>query len=415
MKIGMVTHWYDPEGGAAAGPGTLARALVERGHDVDVVTGFPTYPAGRIFDGYRLRPYQREVMQGVTVHRSPIYPSHDTRAAHRAVNYLSFAAAGSIIAQRALRRSDVVFVYSTPATAAVPALALGLSSRIPMVVQIQDLWPDTVTSSGFIESKASRVVERALNAYCSLVYRRSATVAVTSPGMKEILVSRGVPAEKIVFLPNWADETSFRPRDPSPEITSELGPFRPFTVMYAGNFGELQDLDTVLDTANRLRDNVDIGFVLVGGGVMEQALRRRAAELKLDNVRFVAAQPFSRMSDVLSLGDAQLVSLKDVPLLRSTMPSKLQANLAVAKPVIGSVSGDAADVIRSSGAGVVATPADSEALARAVLQVARLTPLERKEMGQRGRAYYETHFSERVVGDRLAGILASASHGPSNG
>ena len=408
MRVGMVSHWYDPEGGAAAGPGTIARALNDRGHDVDVVTGFPTYPAGRVFDGYRQRPYQREVLEGVTVHRGPIFPSHDTRTARRAANYLSFAVSGSAVALSALRDADVVFVYSTPATAAVPALVTRTLLGKPFVVQIQDLWPDSVTSSGFLEAGSVGRTERVLHRFCDHVYARAHTVAVTSPGMAELVTARGVSPAKVTLVPNWADENSFRPVAPDPALAASLGMSRPFTVMYAGNFGEMQALETVLDAASLLRDRLDIGFALVGAGVSEQRLRDQARRLGLDNVAFVPPQPFSRMSDILALGDIQLISLKDVPLLRSTLPSKLQANLAAGRPVIGAVAGDAARVIHESGAGMAVSPGDSEALASAVVALAGLDELERAGLGRKALAYYAAEFSEQVVGDRLSDLLVQA-------
>jgi colanic acid biosynthesis glycosyl transferase WcaI len=409
MRLGMVSHWYDPEGGAAAGPGTIARALRDRGHDVDVVTGFPTYPVGRVFDGYRQRPYQREVLEGVTVHRAPIFPSHDTRAARRAANYLSFALSGSAVALRALRDADAVLVYSTPATAAVPALVTRTVLGKPFVVQIQDLWPQTVTSSGFLEGESVDRAERVLHRFCDHVYSRAHTVAVTSPGMAELVTARGVRREKVSLVPNWADEKSFRPVTADPALAASLGLSRPFTVMYAGNFGEMQALETVLDAAHLLRDRPEVGFALVGAGVSETRLREQAERLGLDNVAFVPPQPFSRMSDILALGDVQLVSLKDVPLLRSTLPSKLQANLAAGRPVIGAVAGDAARVIHESGAGLAVAPGDSEALATAVLSLAGLDNQERADLSHKALAYYAAEFSEKVVGDRLSDLLVQAA------
>jgi len=408
VRLAMFSHWYDPEGGAAAGPGTIARALRDRGHDVHVVTGFPSYPTGTVFPGYRVRPYQRESLDGVTVHRSAVYPSHDTRGAHRAANYLSFALSGAVNAVTRLPRVDAALVYSTPATAAVPGMALRALRGVPYVVQIQDMWPQSVTSSGFLPSATDGRAERALHRFCDGVYRRATTIAVTSPGMRGIVEERGVDPLKIEFVPNWADEACFRPATVTPQLTAEFGPFRPFTAMYAGNFGELQALHKVVDAAALLRDDTSIGFVLVGGGVAEGRLRSRVADLGLDNVRFVPPQPFGRMSDVLALGDVQLISLKDVPLLRSTLPSKVQANMAAGRPIIAAVAGDAASVIASAGAGFVSAPEDPVALAAAVSRMHRLDAQDRQAMGVRAREHYLAHFSERVVGDHLSEILTAA-------
>ncbi len=409
MRIAMISHWYDPEGGAAAGPGTIARALRDRGHDVQVLTGFPCYPAGTVFPGYRVRPYRREIRDGITVHRSAVYPSHDNSAARRAANYLSFAGTGAAIAVGRLPRVDVSLVYSTPATAAIPAMALQALRGVPYVVQIQDLWPQTVISSGFLGEGGGSRAERFLHRFCDAVYRRATTIAVTSPGMRALIEARGVSPGKIEFVPNWADEKCFAPATVTSELLTEFGPFRPFTAMYAGNLGEVQALASVIDSAAVLRHDREIGFVLVGGGVAESGLRSRVAELGLDNVRFVPSQPFCRMADILALGDVQLVSLKDAPQFRSTLPSKLQANMAAGRPIIGTVTGDAAQVISSSGAGFVSAPEDAGGLAETIRRMAKLSAPEREAMGARGRHHYLAHFSEQGVGDSLSRILMAAS------
>lgn len=405
MKIGLVSHWYDPESGAAAGPGIAARALRDRGHDVQVLTGFPHYPHGRLFQGYKLRPYLREVIDGVTVHRVPIYPNHGVRALPRAANYLSYAASGAVASAFALRKVESVLVYSTPATAAVPALPLRALRGIPFALWIQDLWPQTVTSSGFLNERTGSRAERGLHRYCDAVYRRAARIAVTSPGMAQLIKEREVPAERIDFVPNWADEEAFRPTTTSPQIRNELGPLRPFTAMYAGNLGEMQNLDTVLDAASKLRDLHDLGIVLVGDGVRKSDLQARSVRAGLDNVHFVDSQPFSRMSEVLAIGDVQLVTLKNLPLFQNTLPSKLQANLAAGRPIIGAIAGDAATVLDRSGAGITTTPGDANQLADAIRTMYAMPETELAARGQRARAYYLEHFSEEVVGGRLSDLL----------
>ena len=401
----MLSHWFDPEGGAAAGPGTIARALQTRGHEVDVLTGYPIYPAGRVFDGYRVRPYMRESIRGVTVHRVPAYPSHDDNPGRRMANYLSYAATSTLAAPSVLGKSDVVFVYSSPATAATAAGPLRALRGVPYVMQIQDLWPDTVTSSGFVDKSASSRIERLLHLYCDETYRRAAHIAVISPGMADMLVSRGVPPTKISVIPNWAEESSFRPVPKDPNLGAELELDRKFTIMYAGNLGEMQNLETFIEAASLLRGRHDIGFALVGAGVRKDSLVEQVNELGLDNVTFVGPQPFERMADILALADAQLVSLKDAPLYRVTMPSKVQANMAAGMPIIAAVAGDAARVVENAQCGRSVPPGDPHALAAAVRELADLEQNDRTELGRRARDYYRANFSEKIVGDTLEAIL----------
>jgi len=349
MRIAMISQWYDPERGSAIMSGTIARALRELGNEVQVVTGFPNYPDGRLYPGYRVRPYKREQLQGITVHRAPLYVSHDSDPKRRAANYLTYAASASAIAATRLGKLDATLVHSTPATAAIPAMARRILRRTPYVVHVQDLWPQTVTSSGFLAEGQHRRAEGLLHRYCDSVYRHAALIAVTSPGMADLIIARGVDSRKISVIPNWADERHFQPALPSPDIVKKLGPFRPFTVMYGGAMGEVQALDVLIDAAEILRNQRDIGFLLVGGGVSERSLKARASDARLDNVRFLGHQPVERMAEVLSLGDAQIISLKDLPIFRTTLPSKIQATLAAGRPslVRSPVTGEPSSVNRA--------------------------------------------------------------------
>lgn len=404
----MVTQWYDPEGSSAALPGVIARALQRRGHDVHVLTGFPNYPTGELLPGYRVRAYQREVMAGVTVHRAPLYASHDSRAWRRAANYLSFAAGAAAVGITRLPSLDAVLVHGTPATAAIPALALRRLRQVPFVYHVQDLWPQTVVNSGFVEGGAPHI-ENALHRYCDHVYRRASAVAVTAPGMSRHIIDRGVPEQKVVFVPNWADEVAFRPAPKNAMLAARFGITSRFTVMYAGIFGAYQRLDVLLEAAALLRHRPDIGFALVGGGVQEQALRRQAAQESLDSVSFVPSQPFTEMAQVLALGDVQFISLANLPLFEATLPSKIQATMAAGRPILGAVAGDPAAVVRDSGAGRVVSQGSPESLAQAIMELADSPPHVLVDMGARARRHYLEQFSEGVVLERLLGVLHSAA------
>jgi glycosyltransferase involved in cell wall biosynthesis len=192
-------------------------------------------------------------------------------------------------------------------------------------------------------------------------------------------------------------------------LAKGFGLDRPFTVMYAGIFGKYQNLEVLIDAAGMLRERRDIGFALVGGGVEEQWLRERVSSKGLDNVRFVPMQPFERMADVLALGDAQLVSLQDLPLFRSTLPSKLQATLAAGRPIIGAVVGDAADIVRASQAGITVSPGSINEMVQAITTLADLNQEDRELLGERGRAYYLDNFSEKVAVERMTHLLERAA------
>lgn len=403
--VGLISQWYDPERGSAAQSGVIARSLVEQGHEVDVVTGFPNYPTGKVYDGYSLKLYQQEVQSGVRVHRGPLYPSHDANAVRRSLNYASFALGATGVAVRQLREVDVCLVHATPATAAIPAMVVEQLRATPYVVHVHDLWPDSVLSSGFLHGWQSRVVARALHGYCDVMYRRAAAVAVTSPGMAAKMESRGVPPRKIHFVPNWADEEVFRPTTADPMLRAELGLSGGVTVMYAGNLGEFQDLHTVIEAAAVLRERGDIEFVFVGEGVERRRLEARAAALQLTNVKFVGPRAFAEMPRLLAIGDLQLVTLRDLDIFTTTLPSKLVATMASGRPILGGLTGDAAALVQDSGAGEVVPPGNPQALAAAVVRFAELEEDERLRRATAGRSYYQHNLDRRTVAARLSGLL----------
>jgi glycosyltransferase involved in cell wall biosynthesis len=406
MRFGMISQWYDPEGGSAAVAGAISRALAGLGHEMHVLTGFPNYPTGRVYPGYRIRPYRYEQRAGVHVHRVPLLPSHDRSALRRAMTYLSFGASAAT-KWNLLRSVDAWLVYSTPATAAMPALLAESRYRRPYVLLVQDLWPDTVVNSGFV--RRGRLLDatvRGLHAFCDASYRRASAVVATAPSMAELIRGRGVPDGKVSVVPNWVDESVFRPVPRDAGLARRLG-LDGFVLMYAGSLGDLQGLETAIEAMKWLDDLPDLRLVFAGSGVAEGRLREAASGVA--NVHFLGQQPPERMADLMALSDLQLVSLRDLPLFHSTLPSKVQATLAAGRPLVGAVPGDAARLIERSGAGLAVPPGDAAALAGAVRRLHALGPGARAAMGQAGRQYYLDHLSARVGSAALAEILERAA------
>jgi glycosyltransferase involved in cell wall biosynthesis len=409
MRLGMISQWYDPESGSAAVAGGICRSLAALGHEMHVLTGFPNYPTGRIYPGYRMRPYQYERRSGVHVHRVPLIPSHDRSAVRRATTYLSFGASAAA-RHRILRSVDAWLVFSTPATVALPAMVAHALYRRPYVLLIQDLWPDTVVASRFVRpGRMLRTAVRGIHAFCDATYRGAAAVVVTAPGMAGVLAGRGVPAGKLSVVPNWVDESVYRPVGRDRALARRLGLDGSFVVMYAGSLGDLQGLDAAIDAARLLADVPDLRLVFVGSGVAEHRLRDAARGL--DRVLFLGQQPPARMADLMALSDVQLISLRDLPLFHATLPSKVQATLAAGRAIVGAVPGDAADLIARSGAGLTVPPGDPPALAAAIRHLHGLGAAACAAMGRAGHRFYLDHLSARVGGGALADTLRRAAAG----
>lgn len=406
MRIGLVTQWYEPEAGSAAHPTAIARALVERGHEVRVLTAFPSYPEGRVHSGYRMQLSHRETRNGIEVLRVPDVPSHDQNPLRRALSLTSFAASATARVGF-LRGSDVVLTYLTPATVGVASWWLRRTRGVPHVLYVQDLWPETVTASGFVRSpRLAGLVEGALHAMLGHLYRSADGIAAISPSMARTLADRGSTVGPI-SIPNWVSEDVFRPADPgsAPQLPTDVK-----WIMYAGGIGELQALDHAVRAIALLDDRPDIGLALVGDGVARPGLERLAREMSLTNrVRFLGPRPMEQMPALMAEAAAQLISLRDFPLFRGTIPSKIQASMACGAPVVCAVAGDAAELVRRSDAGLVVRPESASGLADAFRRLIDMTDAERQGMGNNGLLTYRNELCAAVGVMRLERLLQTAS------
>ncbi|WP_428031348.1 glycosyltransferase family 4 protein [Ancylobacter sp.] len=405
-RLLFVTQWFDPEPNANKGM-AFAERLDELGFDVEVVTGFPNYPGGKLYEGYRIRPVEKRQVGPVRLTRLALYPSHDSSRVGRSLNYLSFFGSALLYLTFFARRADVMLVYHPPVTAAVAAALAGFFRRVPVVVDVQDMWPDTLRATGMINSEAVLAV---IGRVCRWTWRRMDRVIAQSEGFRRLLIERGVAVDRIRVVHNWGDETSPAPApDAVPAAFAAPGRFR---VLFAGNMGIAQALDTILDAAALLGEahpHIEFGFL--GAGLDTERLKNAATVRGLANVRFYPRVSKAEVGPWLAAADVLLVHLKNDPLFAITVPSKTQAYLTVGKPIIMGVAGDAADMIRAAGAGLAVPPEDAGALAAAVLQLAALEPAERREMGARGRAYYEKELAFEKGTRAFAEVLRAAIAG----
>lgn len=403
MKILMITQWFDPE---PTFKGLLfAQELIRQGHDVEVITGYPNYPGGSLYDGYRITGYRKELIDGVRVMRVPLYPSHDGSAVRRIANYVSFAVA-SAAGVLAMSRPDVAYVYHPPATVALPAVVLKALKGVPYVYDVQDLWPDTLAATGMLRNPGALGLVGHL---MKRVYAGASHIVVLSEGFRRALVARGVAEAKVDVIHNWADEAQIdlAPADHPRSFGLDFGD--DFLVTFAGNLGKAQGLDTILGAAELLRDQPGVRFLFVGGGLEASRLQEETRRRALANVTFLPRRPISEIGEVLTRSDALLVHLKDEPLFSITIPSKTQAYLMAGRPLLMGVKGDAARMVRDAGAGTTFEPEDASGLAAAVLELMRLSPDARVAMGEAGARYYREALSLRVGAARFAEILQTAA------
>jgi len=409
VRVLLLSQFFDPEPtlkGLA-----YAKALREQGHDVQVLTGFPNYPGGRIEPGYRVVPYMKEVMEGITVHRVALYPSHDRSAPRRVANYVSFALMACLVGPFVTGRLDAMVVHHPPLTIDWPARLLRFLKRAPYSYEVHDLWPDTLGSTGMLSNPR---VLKLIGRWAQSAYRAADHVVATSHGFRRRLIEEGVSEDRITVLHNWAEEGRFQVAplkgegglgiQGNPDLAQELGLAEKFTVMFAGNMGLAQALDPVLDAAKRLPD---VQFAMVGSGVERDRLVARAEAEGIANLTFVPRQPMERMGAILHLADALLIHLRDDPLFAITVPGKTQTYLAAGVPTICAVRGDASDLVRASGGGIAAEPENVDSLVAAIEKIRAMSPADRRVMGSKGQAFYERELSMAAGVPVVDGILRS--------
>jgi colanic acid biosynthesis glycosyl transferase WcaI len=387
----------------------LARSLAARGHSVRVVTGFPNYPTGKVKAGYRLARRLDEEIDGVSVRRVALYPSHDQSNLRRFVNYSSFALSASTSALDVLRNLDAVWVYNSPATIGLPSWLASAAGGPPHLMHVLDLWPDSIAFSGLAGGRSYAVMAPLLERWCRFTYRQAASIACISVGVLDELAARGVPRSKLHYVPVWTDETRHHPRSRDRDLARSLGVDDAFVLLYAGNLGYTQGLETLLDACARLRDLPGFHCLVAGSGTAEKALRAQAASLSLHNLTFLGRRPAAEMGALMSIGDLHLVSLNNHPLASMTLPSKLLATLASARPVLAVATGETARVVREAAAGWTVAPGDTDGLVDALRQAHGGGRASADRLGAAGLRYYQRELSTERGVDTIETLLTSLS------
>lgn len=404
LRIVILSQYYAPE--PIPKPVELARALRDRGHDVTVVTGFPNYPSGRLYRGYRLRPRAVESIDGITVIRTFEFPYHGLRVAGRALNYFSFALSAPWAAS-IVGRADVIYVWHPPLTVGLAAWALGRLCRAPFVYDVQDIWPEAVLDAG---SMAPGVATRGLRWLERFVYARAAHLITATEPARRNLIDKGVPAAKVSVLPHWIDPSAWTlDRTHRREVRAALGWADRFVVLFAGNMGRLQALDSAVLAARDLAPG-RFRLTFVGDGSERQRLQELVRANRLEEtVEFLPSRPASAMPELFAATDAVLVHLKRADLASWTIPTKTLAYLAAGLPTIVAASGPTADLVRQADAGVIAPPEDPAALARVISALAAEPPAALAAMGARGQQYAAQHMArDRVIPDYEALLVRAA-------
>jgi glycosyltransferase involved in cell wall biosynthesis len=397
MRALIVTQYFWPESFYI---NDVVATLVKNGVEVDVLTGKPNYPEGKVFQGYTAGGLHKETWCGCNIVRVPLVPRGQNSAWRLAANYLSFVLSGSLFGPWLLREQkyDVVFAYGvSPILQTIPALLLGRIKGCKVISWVQDLWPESLKATGYIHN---RHVLDAISTLVSWIYRRTDLLLVQSQAFIAP-VKRLAPMTPVAYQPNSVDAIFTLPPFDTVALPDIPVLDTGFPVVFAGNVGAAQAVEVIIESATRLADHPEIRFVVIGQGSRWEWMKEQAKSRGLRNLHLPGRFPINTMPGLLRKAGALIVTLTDDPIFAQTIPNKIQAYMAVGRPIVACLNGEGARVVTEAGAGISVPSGDTDRLVAAVLQLFEMTPEQRAEMGVSGRQYFLDHFEHEKLMQRL--------------
>ena len=403
LRILLVSQYFWPESFII---NDLVKTLVAQGHFVEVLTGKPNYPDGEIFDGYTADNCMNELfIDRVIVHRVPLHPRGSGGAKGLLKNYCSFVFNGLKHFHRLVKdkQYDVIFVFAmSPIIQVIPAIYLKFRMKLHLAVWVQDLWPESVKATGFIKNPLMLLV---LGWLVKTLYFFTDTLLVQSRAFHKP-VSRYARSDKIVYYPNSYLDTQLQVSSETQIPRAVLDMMeKHFCLVFAGNLGTAQSLETLIQAAENLRHLPEVKLVIVGSGSMESWLKQQVASKNLDNLLLVGRFPPTEIAQFFSRAEGLLVTLKKEEIFSYTIPSKIQAYLAAGRPIIAALDGEGAKIIDEADAGLTSPSEDYQSLVICIEQLFNMSASEREKLGLAGRAYYLENFEMKTQCNRLVEIL----------
>lgn len=399
MKILLVTQYFYPENFKS---NDIAFELSKRGHTVTVLTGIPNYPQGQFYKGYGLFKNRKQSIKGVKIKRSFLFPRGKGGGLRLALNYFSWAFFASIHAffLSLFNKYDAILVHETsPVTQGIPAILIKKMQHIPLYFWVLDLWPESLASAGGITNK---YVIGSFTHLVKWIYSNSDKILISSKGFRQSILEKGNYDDKLIYFPNWA-ESIFS----NSELSFQI-PNLPdgFLVMFAGNIGEAQDFDHIMQAALLLKGEEKIKFIFIGDGRKKIWVKSFIKEHNLHQTVYCLGRfPIEAMPSFFRKADLMLLSLKDELIFNLTVPAKLQAYMAAGKPVIAMLNGEGGELIKESNCGLAISAGDYKGLASSLMKLQEMNPSELERFGKNGKAYFKQHFSLNRCIDNLCSIL----------
>lgn len=403
MRILVVTQYFWPEAFIVNG---LVSELVRRGHEVEVLTGLPNYPSGFLNKGYGVfkGPWS-ESYEGASIHRAFLLP-RGKGFLRLAINYISFVIGGCFRVLFLKKKYDVILCFAlSPITACLPAILIRWLAKIPLVIWVQDLWPESINAVGAIRS------DKIINAVGKLVrfiYQRCDVISVQSKAFKDSILKWGGDENKIHYIPNWAEP--FVENSIIPKWVEKLP--AGFKIGFAGNIGKAQDMETLIKAADLLKQHADIKWIVAGDGSEKAWLDGEIKKRNLEDVIItVGKKPYNEMLPFFEACDALYVSLTKEYIFSLTVPSKVQAYMSAAKPILACLDGEGARIIDEARAGFTSSSESPNKLAEIVLKMKELPVSERQQLGENGLKYFKENFEKSRVVSQIEEIFKKAQMG----
>ncbi len=400
MRALIISQYFWPESFRI---NEIAETLQNRGVELEILTGKPNYPEGKVYDGYRSMGCQKGQYKGIVVNRVPIFP-RGRGGIRLAINYFSFVFFGAFLGAWLVRKKnfDVIFVSApSPILQAIPALFIGWLKGCPVVLWVQDLWPESLSATGYVNNPAAlKLVEYVVR----LIYRHTDLILIASAAFEKPVQALAGGTE-IRYYPNSVDDSFAKPSDLTPPTV--IGLEERFSILFAGNIGTAQGVEVIIEAASLLTEYKDISFVVMGDGSAREWMVQEAERRGLSNIFFPGRFPVELMPSFMQKASALLVTLADRPIFAVTVPNKIQAYLAAGRPIIACLNGEGARIVAEARAGVTVHAEDANGLAEAVLYLYRKTAAELEQVGRNGREYYKRNFEHESLVDQLVMIMHS--------
>lgn len=397
MKILFVSQYFYPENFKG---NDIVFDFVKKGYDVTVLTGKPNYPQGKFFEGYSFFNKRKETIQGANIIRVPLFPRRNGKGIALALNYFSFIFFSYwAVLFRVKAKYDAIFVQQlSPVTMALPGLWIKKRQKIPLILWVLDLWPESVTATSNIkEGKIINFLEKLVKK----IYAKSDVILTSSKFFKESILEKCEDKNKrIEYFPNWAEDIFVKEKEAIQVPKLPKG----FNIMFAGNIGESQGFESILEAAKLTKDE-NINWILVGDGRKVSWIKKEIADRNITNVYLMGRHSLASMPDFFKKADAMLVSLKDEPIFALTVPAKVQAYMASGKIILGMLNGEGKALINESGCGFAVAAETPQLLAEKSIAASQLSAEEKMQMEEKAYTYYQKHFSKEKLFSKLDALF----------